>query len=39
MVFYCATLLRELDPGIQRSKIIERWIPRASSSPPTVKDV
>jgi hypothetical protein len=39
MVFFCATLLRELDPGIQRSKIIERWIPRPSSSPPTVKDV
>jgi hypothetical protein len=39
MVFYCTTLLRELDPGIQRSKIVERWIPRPSSSPPTVKDV
>ena len=39
MVFYCTTLLRELDPGIQRSKIIERWIPRPSSSPPGVKDV
>jgi transposase InsO family protein len=39
MVFYCTTLLRELDPGIQRSKIIERWIPRPNSSPPTVKDV
>jgi transposase InsO family protein len=39
MVFYCTTLLRELDPGIQRSKIIERWIPRPSSSPPTVKGV
>jgi transposase InsO family protein len=24
MVFYCTTLLRELNPGIQRSKIIER---------------
>ena len=39
LVFYCATLLRELDPGIQRSNIIERWIPRPSSSPPDVKDV
>ncbi len=29
----------ELDPGIQRSKIIERWIPTPSSSPPLVKDV
>ena len=34
MVFYCATLIRELDPGIQRSKIVERWIPRSNSSPP-----
>jgi Integrase core domain len=33
MVFYCTTLIRELDPGIQRSKIIERWIPKPSSSP------
>jgi transposase InsO family protein len=32
LVFYCTTLIRELDPGIQRSKIIERWIPRPSSS-------
>lgn len=39
MVFYCSTLIRELDPGIQRSKIVERWIPRPSSSPPDVKDV
>ena len=39
MVFYCTTLIRELDPGIQRSKIVERWIPRLSSSPPSVKDV
>jgi hypothetical protein len=27
LVFYCATLMRELDPGIQRSTIVERWIP------------
>lgn len=33
MVFYCTTLVRELDPGIQRSKIIERWIPGPSSPP------
>jgi transposase InsO family protein len=39
MVFYCTTLLRELDPGIQRSNIIERWIPRPSSSSSTGKDV
>ena len=34
MVFYCATLIRELDPGSQRSTIVERWLPRPSSSPP-----
>ena len=34
LVFYCATLIRELDPGIQRSKIIERWMPESNSSPP-----
>jgi transposase InsO family protein len=33
MVFYCTTLVRELDPGIQRSKIVERWIPGPSSPP------
>jgi hypothetical protein len=33
MVFYCTTLIRELDPGIQRSTIVERWIP--DSLPPT----
>jgi len=27
MVFYCTTLMRELDPGIQRSTIVERWVP------------
>lgn len=27
MVFYCTTLILELDPGIQRSTIVERWIP------------
>ena len=30
MVFYCTTLIRELDPGIQRSTIVERWIPAAA---------
>jgi hypothetical protein len=35
MVFFCTTLVRELDPGIQRSKIVERWIP-APSSPPAL---
>src|SRR5271166_4921027 len=26
-VYYCHTLIRELDLGIQRSTIVERWIP------------
>ena len=26
-VYYCNTLIRELDLGIQRSTIVERWIP------------
>ena len=26
-VYYCTTLIRELDLGIQRSTIVERWIP------------
>ena len=38
MVFYCATLIRELNLGIQRSTIVERWIPTPSGCP-TVKDV
>ena len=29
MVFYCTTLIREIDPAIQRSTIVERWIPLA----------
>jgi hypothetical protein len=31
MVFYCTTLLRELDPGNQRSTIVERWFPDSLS--------
>ena len=27
LVFYCNTLIRELNPGIQLSTIVERWIP------------
>jgi len=27
MVFFCATLVRELNPAIHRSTIVERWIP------------
>ncbi|MBZ5643951.1 MAG: integrase core domain-containing protein, partial [Acidobacteriia bacterium] len=38
MVFYCATLMRELDLGTQRSTIIERWVPRRLNSR-DVKDV
>ena len=26
-VYYCTTLIREIDLGIQRSTIVERWIP------------
>jgi transposase InsO family protein len=27
LVYYCATLIRELDLGTQRSTIVERWVP------------
>ena len=30
LVFFCATLIRELDPKIQRSTIVEHWIPRTT---------
>ena len=26
LVFYCSTLVREIDPSIQRSTVVERWI-------------
>ncbi|HVP56116.1 MAG TPA: hypothetical protein VMU45_14095 [Candidatus Eisenbacteria bacterium] len=26
-VYYCTTLVRELDPAIQRSTMVERWMP------------
>ena len=26
LVFFCSTLVREIDPSIQRSTIVERWI-------------
>ena len=32
LVFYCSTLVREIDPLIQRSTIVERWIPEAPSN-------
>ena len=31
MIFYCATLVRELDPQIQCSTIVEHWIPGSTS--------
>jgi hypothetical protein len=32
-VYYCSTLLRELDCGTQRSTIVERWIPQQFPPP------
>jgi transposase InsO family protein len=32
LVFYCNTLVRELDPESQRSNIIERWLPGSSEN-------
>jgi transposase InsO family protein len=31
MVFYCTTLIRELDPDLQRSTIVERWTPKPTA--------
>jgi transposase InsO family protein len=39
LVFYCNTLVRELDPESQRSNIIERWLPGSSDTAESVKDV
>jgi hypothetical protein len=39
LVFYCQTLIRELDPALQRSTIVERWRTDQGSSHKTVKDV
>ena len=33
MIFYCATLVRELDPRIQCSTIVEHWIPTPTPAP------
>ncbi len=33
LVFYCTTLIRELDSGSQRSTIIERWLPESHLHP------
>jgi Integrase core domain len=32
LVFYCNTLIRELDCETQRSTIVERWIPQSSTN-------
>ena len=32
-VYYCTTLIREIDPGIHRSTLVERWIPTPTSNP------
>jgi transposase InsO family protein len=34
LVYYCRTLVRELDLANQHSTIVERWLPDQSSSPP-----
>ena len=39
LVFYCNTLVRELDPESQRSNIIERWLPGSLENTESVKDV
>ena len=31
LVFYCNTLIRELDPGTQRSTIVDHWVPDSLS--------
>jgi hypothetical protein len=33
LVFYCTTLIRELDSGNQRSTIVERWFPEPPEQP------
>jgi hypothetical protein len=32
MIFYCVTLVRELNPQIQCSTIVEHWIPISTST-------
>ena len=34
MVFFCTTLIRELDVEAQRSTIIDRWIPTSATASP-----
>jgi len=33
LVYYCATLIRELDPDTQRSTIVERWVSEQVPNP------
>lgn len=33
LVYYCRTLVREIDLGSQRSTMVDRWLPDDSSSP------
>jgi hypothetical protein len=33
LVYYCRSLVRELDLGNQRSTIVDRWLPDESSQP------
>ena len=33
MIFYCATMVRELDLATQRSTIVERWVAAQTSTP------
>ena len=32
LVFFCSTLLREIDPAIQQSTIVDRWIANPPNS-------
>jgi len=32
-VYCCSTLIREIDLGIQRLTMVERWIPRSKEEP------
>jgi transposase InsO family protein len=39
LIFYCQTLIRELEPDLQRSTIVERWRNDPTCNEATVKDV
>jgi hypothetical protein len=36
LVYFCSTLVREIDPSIQRSTIVERWIETPHPRPSTM---